>query len=260
MSSELAKADNQTALDILSGNTPDAPHVSAASFLSVTWKKSGEEQKEKVRNAGYKLGPNDVVFGVLQAGNLEICNPFQFYLLASQPIFTTRDSKGVTERMVTKIPKGDPDEEDFKEDYLALLAVQQGKTIVPVFASAGRFRQAMAKVIKNATIQQAKYKATDLESRGDQFAVAAKVKQIPFRVLFTGSAKVRETTSGEFEYPAGDVSSRPITIQDAEIQHNAGVTDTESAFYADFRECLSIYQRWVEKATNGWTKGEDDNS
>lgn len=258
MSSAIAKTNDQTALDILSGTGDSSPHVASASFLSITWKKSGEEQKEKVRNAGYKLGPNDVVFGLLQAGNLEVCNPFQFYLLAATPIFTTRDNKGVTVRAVTKIPENDPDADDFKEDYLALLAVQQGKTITPTFVSPGRFRQAMAKIPKNASIQLAKYKVPDLASRGEQFAIAAKIEKVPFRALFTATAKVSETSSGEYEYLAGSVSSRAVTLADAEIQHSVGVSNIDSPFYADFREALSIYQNWVAKANAGWTKDEEE--
>jgi hypothetical protein len=246
MTESLAPVGSDDALALLggSGYEGEANYIPSAKYFTNVWAKSGEQAKDSAGAAGYKIDKDTVIFGYTNAGSFEFMRPFQFYLIDSLPCFNIKDEDGKSIRLVGQVPPGDPNTNKFKDGYVALLVARQGKTLVPMVATVGRFEGGLGKAIKTARLKVQDYAKSDLIDRGDQFRVAAGIAAKPFRCLFTLSASVEEGAKGK--YLKGNVTARPATQDDVDIFEYNEVTDKASIFSKDFAECFKVYA--AEKA------------
>lgn len=246
MTETLATVAPDDALALLGGSGYEGAdkYIPSAKYFTNVWAKSGEQAKDAAGAAGYKIDKDTVIFGYTNAGSFEFMRPFQFYLIDSLPCFNIKDEDGKSVRLVAAVPPGDPDTEKFKDGFIALMVARQGKTLVPMVASVGRFEGGLGKAIKTARIKVQDYAKPDLIDRGEQFRVAAGIKAVPFRVLFTLSAVVEDGAKGK--YLKGNVTGRPATQDDVDILEYNEVTEKSSNFSKDFAECVKVYA--AEKA------------
>lgn len=246
-----AKSRDEDALALLGGSAYEGQdnYIPSAAFFTCVWAKSGEAAKDAAGAAGYKIGKDDVVFGYTKAGSFEFMRPFSFYLINSEPCFNIKDEEGKSVRLVSEVPPNDSDADKFREGYVALLVAVQGRTLVPLVATVGRFEGGLGKAIKTARVKVQDYKRPDLAERGEQFAIAAKVKAVPYRVQFTLSARPEDGEKGR--YLKGTVTSRPVVQSDLDILEANDVTDFNSNFFKDFKETAAAYQAEIARIKSG---------
>lgn len=242
MTESLATApttDDALALLGGSGYEGQENYIPSAKYFTNVWRKSGDQAKDAAGAAGYKIDKDTVIFGYTNAGSFEFMRPFQFYLVDSAPCFNIKNEEGKSVRLVAQVPDGDPETNKFKEGFIALLVARQGKTLVPMVATVGRFEGGLGKAIKTARLKVQDYAKTDLIDRGEQFRVAAGIQWRPFRVLFTLSATPEDGDKGP--YLKGNATGRPATQEDVDIIEYNEVTDKTSIFWKDFEECRKVY-------------------
>jgi len=228
-------------------------YVGSAGYFTTVWRSTkSQEAKNAAVAQGIKLDSGTVLFGVKRAGNYEYIQPFSFFLINSAPVFNLKDKKGDVIRMVSAIPKNDPDADKFREGWIAVLAVLQGSTLVPAVATVGRFEGAMKWPIQNAKTVLQQYSKPDLAAKGPAYATAAAVKLVPWRAIFTLAAKPETGTNGD--YLKGSASSRPISPADLQILQDSGVFDPTSDFTKDFNACYNVYLKEKRQAEAGWVK------
>lgn len=238
--------NDEATLALLGGSAYEGQenYIASPNYFTCVWRKSGDAAKDAAAAAGFKIEKGVIVFGYTKAGSFELFRPFQFYLVAATPIFNQKDDQGKVIKTALEAP-----DDSWNEGYTALLVAKQGKSLIPMVATVGRFDGGMGKAIKQARLKVQDYAKPDLRDRGDQFAVAAGIAAVPYRVVFTLAATEEEGKKGA--YLKGNVSGRPATQDDVDILEHNEVTDPSSVFYKDFKECFKVYQGEVNKAKAG---------
>lgn len=240
MTEQLTPANNNSAMDLVTGAAHATEHIAAPAYFTYGWSRSKNDDVLAAAQAAKVDLRQGVHFAINKAGITQFLKPFEFFLLKATPVYTASDKNGkVIRSSLTPFDKCD-------EGYVGILAVKENDKLTPTVITLGRAKKALGKGFQKAAQTAQMYAKDDLGDRGEQFTVAAKIAAKPWRCKFTLSGKIEESENGEYVKPV--LTSSPANADDVMVFELNEVTNVQSEFFKDLVACNNVYEAQIRKA------------